>query len=182
MHTATFTIAIVAWRSDVNGRCVNPMVGTARAQKGAYCGVQFVKHDDAIAGTKCPLLLSLAQCSQRISRISSQHDQRVWAAVFESERPEVCKQGYCTSGCDEQGLPHMSAEELVNEDVTPAAPPSRRFHRAAEGNVGAAAWPPTVYSLYQVEAAFVRLFRGAGIDCAVHKAKKAIEEAVFALW
>lgn len=55
------------------------------------------------------------------------------------------------------------------------------FSSSSEGNVGAAACASNVYSLYQVEAAFVRLFRGAGIDCAVHKAKKAIEEAVFAL-
>ena len=84
--------------------------------------------------------------------------------------------------CDEQGLPHMSAEELVNEDVTP----EQRRHLAVfieqrKAMLARQPVPPTVYSLYQVEAAFVRLFRGAGIDCAVHKAKKAIEEAVFAL-
>jgi hypothetical protein len=84
--------------------------------------------------------------------------------------------------CDEQGLPHMSAEELANEDVTPeqrgdlAVFIERRKAMLARQPV-----PATVYPLNQVEAAFVRLFRDAGIDCAVHKAKKAIEEAVIAL-
>jgi hypothetical protein len=84
---------------------------------------------------------------------------------------------------NKQGLPHIPAEELVNEDVTPE---QRRylavFIEQEEAILARKpSVPATVFRLDRLEVAFARLFRDAGMDCAAHKAKKAIKKAVFSL-